>query len=251
MASSNFTITRDQIIASALRKCGVLELGDVADPATTANASLILNLFIKQMSTEGIKLWTVDEGVLPLTANKTVYTLGGAGSDTYYLASDGTHTAVLDKPLRLIQAFIRNTTTNQDTTLRILSRQEYNELGDKYTTGTTNSVFYDPRNTNGRLNLFLTPASSTATNYTVHFVFQRPIFDVTVATANLDFPNEWLNVLVWNLADQLAIEYGVPGNHRQEIAQRAVAYKEQLIDWDVEYTSTFFKPDPQMRTNKR
>jgi len=49
--------------------------------------------------------------------------------------------------------------------------------------------------------------------------------------------------LVWNLADQLALEYGVPMNHRQEISQRAMMYKTQLTDWDVEATSTFFNPD--------
>ena len=61
-----------------------------------------------------------------------------------------------------------------------------------------------------------------------------------------DFPNEWMNVLVWNLADQLAIEYSVPANHRQEIAARAKAYREQLTDWDVESTSTFFQADLRM-----
>jgi hypothetical protein len=49
--------------------------------------------------------------------------------------------------------------------------------------------------------------------------------------------------LVWNLADQLSMEYGVPMNARQEIAQRAVAYKTQMSDWDVEAYSTFFAPD--------
>jgi hypothetical protein len=61
-----------------------------------------------------------------------------------------------------------------------------------------------------------------------------------------DFPNEWMNTLVWNLADQLAIEYSVPGNHRQEIAARAKLYRDQLTDWDVEPTSTFFQVDMRM-----
>ena len=33
--SSTFTVTRDQIIQLALRKLGVLELGDTPDAATT------------------------------------------------------------------------------------------------------------------------------------------------------------------------------------------------------------------------
>ena len=70
-----------------------------------------------------------------------------------------------------------------------------------------------------------------------------PINDLTLADQIPDFPNEWMNTLVWNLADQMAIEYGVPMNYRQEIMQRAQAYKAQLTDWDVEPGSTFFQPD--------
>jgi len=243
-STSNYTVTRDQIISSALRKLGVLELGDTPDPATVANAAIILNLFIKQMGTEGIKLWTVEEGVLPLIAGQTSYTLGGSGSDTFYLANDVTMTAVQDKPLKFIQSWIRNTTSNIDTPLLINSKQEYNILGSKFSTGVANTAYYDPRNTYGYLYLFLTPDVATATNYQLHFNYQRPIYDVSYASSNVDFPNEWLNVLVWNLADQLALEYGVPQGNRQEIGQRAVAYKTQLLDWDVEYASTFFKPDP-------
>ena len=52
-----------------------------------------------------------------------------------------------------------------------------------------------------------------------------------------------MNCLVWNLADQLSLEYGVPMNTRQEIALRALNYKDKMVDWDVEVASTFFSPD--------
>jgi hypothetical protein len=54
---------------------------------------------------------------------------------------------------------------------------------------------------------------------------------------------------VWNLADQMSMEYGVPMNARQEIALRANAYKTQLVDWDVEASSTFFSPDYRSISN--
>ena len=70
--------------------------------------------------------------------------------------------------------------------------------------------------------------------------------DVNTGSQVPDFPAEWMNTLVWNLADQLAIEYSVPANHRQEIAMRAKTYQDQLCDWDVEATSTFFQADLRM-----
>ena len=76
-----------------------------------------------------------------------------------------------------------------------------------------------------------------------------PLNDITLATDIPDFPNEWMNCLVWNLADQLSLEYGVPMNSRQEIAQRAGTYKALLTDWDVEASSTFFQPDFRSSSN--
>ncbi len=91
--------------------------------------------------------------------------------------------------------------------------------------------------------MFLTPDTNAATNLELHLVAQMPLNDLTSADQLPDFPNEWMNTLVWNLADQLSLEYGVPMNTRQEINQRAMTYKQQLNDWDVEVASTFFAPD--------
>jgi hypothetical protein len=242
--SSNYSITRDQIISLALRKLGVLEIGDTPDANTVSNAAMSLNLLIKQFNTDGLKLWKVSELIVPLTANKTMYTLGGSGSDTMYDALAPT-VAITDKPLKVIQGFYRNTTSTPviDTPVLLVSKQEYNVLGSKFSTGTANTIFYDARKTNGLLYVYLTPDSYSQTNLEMHLVAQMPINDISSASELPDFPNEWMNCLVWNLADQLSMEYGVPMNSRQEIAQRAMAYKTQMVDWDVEAYSTFFAPD--------
>jgi hypothetical protein len=125
----------------------------------------------------------------------------------------------------------------------LVSKQEYNVLGSKFSTGTANTIFYDPRSLNGILYVYLTPDLNASTNIELHLVAQMPLNDISGATEIPDFPNEWMNCLVWNLADQLALEYGVPMNSRQEITQRAGSYKAMLTDWDVEAASTSFSPD--------
>lgn len=242
--SSNYTVTRDQVISQALRKCGVLELGDTPDAASIANASIALNLLIKQFSTEGLKLWKVSELIIPLTANKTTYTLGGTNSVTMYDSLAPT-TAITDKPLKIIQGWYRNTqaTPDIDTPVLLVSKQEYNLLGSKFSTGSSNTVFYDVKTTYGVLYVYLTPDTSAATNTELHLVAQMPLKDITTALDTPDFPNEWMNCLIWNLADQLSIEYGVPMNHRQEIAIRSKQYRDDMSNWDVEAYSTFFSPD--------
>jgi hypothetical protein len=242
--SSIYTVTRDQVITLALRKLGVLEIGSAPDPDTVANAAMSLNLLIKQFSTDGLKLWKISELIIPLTSNQTNYTLGGSTSDLMYDALNPT-VAITDKPLKVIQGFYRNTqaTPNIDTPVLLVSKQEYNVLGSKFSTGTANTIFYDPRKLNGILYVYLTPDLNAQTNLELHIVAQMPLDDLNTALDIPDFPNEWMNCLVWNLADQLALEYGVPMNSRQEIGQRAIAYKTLLSDWDVEASSTFFAPD--------
>ena len=247
--SSNFTVSRDQIIQLALRKLGVLELGDQPDATSIQNASLALNLLIKQMATQGLKMWKIQELVVPLTQNITSYILGGPLSVPMYDSFDDQFLLPLkDKPLKCIQGWYRTTSSTPmiDTPLQLLSKQEYNTLGDKFSNGVANSIFYDIRQNNGILYVYLTPDAYTQSNLQLHLICQMPMQDINTAQAVPDFPNEWMNTLVWNLADQLSIEYSVPLNHRQEIAARAKAYQDQLNDWDVEATSTFFQADYRM-----
>jgi hypothetical protein len=223
---------------------GVLEIGATPDAATVNDVSMSLNLLIKQMSVDGLKLWKNSELIIPLTSNVTSYTLGGTGSALMY-DSQAPTVAITDKPLKAIQGFYRNiqTTPYIDTPLLLISKQEYNMLGSKYSTGTANTIFYDVKKLNGILSVYLTPDAYVQSNLVLHLVAQMPLNDLVLSTDVPDFPNEWMNCLVWNLADELAMEYGVPMNYRNEIMQRALAYKTQLTDFDVEATSTFFSPD--------
>jgi len=242
--SSTYTVSRDQIITLALRKLGVLEIGAVPDAETINNAAMSLNLLIKQLSTEGLKLWKNSELIIPLITNQTTYILGGSTSALMYDSLNPT-VAITDRPLKVIQGFYRNITVTPyiDIPVMVVSKQEYNVLGSKFSTGTANTIFYDTKKLNGVLYVYLTPDVNASTNMELHIVAQLPLNDLSSALDIPDFPNEWMNCLVWNLADQLALEYGVPMNSRQEIGMRAGTYKTLLTDWDVEASSTFFAPD--------
>jgi hypothetical protein len=91
--------------------------------------------------------------------------------------------------------------------------------------------------------MYLTPETYQAANYEMHLVVQNPLGDISISSEVPDFPNEWLNALIWGLADQLAIEYSLPSNHRIEIATKAQQERESAEDFDVEYSSTFFTVD--------
>lgn len=233
--STTFSVSRDSIISAALRKLGVLELGATPDTDTVTNSAQILNIMIKAWQSSGIKLWTINEYTLPLVASKTLYTIGPASD------------LVTDKPLKVIQAWMRNISSDIDTPVSILSQQEYNLLGSKTSLGMVNSLRYDSMATSGNMYLWNTPDTYTASTYQLHFSAQRPMTDISISSDIPDFPTEWMQALVWGLADELAIEYGVPGNHRQEITAKALKYRSDLEDWDTEDTPTFFTPDSRSR----
>jgi hypothetical protein len=124
--TTTFSVTRNDIIQSSLRLLGVLEEGTQPTASAIENASMVLNMMLKDWMTDGIKLWTVTELTIPLKANQTSYTIGP--SSTYDVNTN--------KPLRLIQSFLRNVsnTTNQVAKVSLLSG------GSGYTVQPTNPV---------------------------------------------------------------------------------------------------------------
>jgi hypothetical protein len=222
-----YTVTRDQIINGSLRVLGVVGAGDNPTPADYQNCAEALNLYIKQLQTKGLPLWKVEDLQVPMVAGQTTYTLGPTGN------------VVTDRPLRVVMAFIRSS-TNNDTVLQVISRQEYMQQGYKPSQGVPNQCYYDPQLTNGVLYVYNTPFDST---YTIHLQVQLPISDITSPNSVPEFPNEWYNLLKFGLADQVAMEYGVSAGIRQELAMRAAKMLDEMIDWSQEEASTMFMPE--------
>lgn len=237
--STNYTVTAQQIINYTFRKLGIIEASQTPDDAEMEYALLALNLLVKQMVISGLKLWTINEYSLDLVSGQNNYELSEEMSAPYNVY----------KPIKLIQAWLRNTSVspNIDTPIQKISRQEYNILGSKFSTGMPNSIYLDNTTaTTASVYLYLTPDDFVASTYKLYFTAQRPISDLATVNDIPEFPIEWMQALVWGLADQLAIEYDVPANIRQEIAIKASAYMQALEAWDTEYTSVFFQPDMRM-----
>jgi len=239
---TSFTVTRDQVIQAALRGLSVLEEGAEPTSEATKNASFALNLIIKNWQKDGIKLWTIDNLVVPLVSGQTLYTIG----------PDSGNDIISDRPLKVIQGFLRNVQVSPpiDIPMQALSRQEYNMLGSKASPGVMNSYFYNPKPTFGQLDVYLTPDSNTATNYDLYIVVQRPLMDMVKPTDNFDFPNEWFLPLKWALMAELASDYDKSLQDRGYYDTKAIMYKREVEDWDVENASVYFVPDVRMGMNR-
>lgn len=165
-------------------------------------------------------------------------TFSGAGTGATGTANLGGVT--MPRPLRIIDGFIRNP-QNFDTSLIIISQQEYNILGNKFSEGIPNQIYYDNQLING---LMYTYNIMSDTGYNIHILVQRMFEDMSSGTDNFDFPEEWFQALKWGLCAELSEEYGVDENKIMRIQQKADMYLNECSDWSQEEAGVYFSPNP-------
>jgi hypothetical protein len=222
--STNFSLTRNDIITEALELIGVLAGGETASAADVVTADRSLNMMVKSWQAKGINLWRQTEGSLSATAGQASFTMGTGGDFT---------TA---RPLRITSA--RLSVSSIETPLQEMSRQEYFDLPNKTSSGRPTGYYYDPQLTLGKI--YLWPTVATGVTATLKFSYQRTVEDFDAAANTPDFPQEWLECLAYNLAARLAPKFGTTVG--VEVAAIAIASLDDLMGWDREPASVFFQP---------
>lgn len=230
-SSTNFTVTRDDIIKGALRLCGALALGETPTADQVSEASDALNMLVKAWQADGMALWARGEYTLALTLDTKSYTIGLG------------QTVNIAKPLKITQAILHDTQTNVDIPMRIITRDEYLRLGNKSTNGQPIQIYYDPQRDTGVLYVY-PPANSSAVSYKqIKFTYQKPFEDFDASTDNPDFPQEWYEALKYGLASRLAGEYGISMDDRRQLMQEAILIKNDALSFGTEEGSFWFTPD--------
>lgn len=79
--TNTFSRNRDQLIASALRKCSAFESGETPDSQSVSDAADALNVMIKHWQASGIYIWTTEEAILVPQLGQVQYTLGITSTD--------------------------------------------------------------------------------------------------------------------------------------------------------------------------
>jgi hypothetical protein len=227
--STNFSVDRDSIISRALRIIGVLPQGVSATATQISEAATALNGLVKSLEADGMPLWGIKQYSLTMTAGVRSYRFGE------------TQTINTPKPLKVISAYRRHTSSLTDTPMIVLTRDEYDRLGNKFSAGTPIQLYYDPQRIYGDLFLFPVPAAADAAGYTIEITFQRPFEDFDSGTDEPDFPQEWFDALTFMLADRLALEYGVNEEVRGDLVKRAMLYRAEALSFGTEEGSMYFK----------
>lgn len=227
--STDWTQNRDQVITGALRKLAVLPSGGSPTTAQTNDAVDALNGLVKVFHADGMPLWKITSHTFSLTDGTNSYTIG---------VGQTLNTA---KPLRVFQA-IRTSSEGNEIPMNVYPRYDYNELPITNSEGIPINLYYQPLNTTGVIKLWPTP-DSTAVGTTITIHYQAPFEDMDSAANTFDFPSEWIQPLIYNLAWTLAPEYGLPPTDRKTLSEEARYWHEKVLSMGSEEGSIYLQPE--------
>lgn len=147
------------------------------------------------------------------------------------------------RPLRIPMARRWDIVSGLEIPLIQMARFDYLSLPNKTASGTFTQYFYDPRGgANNYGTIYIWPVPNN-TSSALKFTWYRPIQDFNTPGNTPDFPQEWLNALSWNLAMQLAPEYGVSEITYSMLKEQSGLALELAMGFDREPESTYFGVD--------
>lgn len=189
--------TGADIVNQALKKAGILGLGQVADASDLTDGLADLNDMVSQWVTQRWMVWNLlDIACVSTAANS--YTVGPAGNFN-----------VTRRPDRIEAAYQRQVVgaaaRSVDTPLRVISaREEYSRIAVKQLQGFGKVIFYDAAYPLGVIYPYPVPQ---ATIYEIHLILKNTIPVFTQASV-LSVPEQYVAALKFNLARRLRQSYG-------------------------------------------
>lgn len=228
-SDTTYELTRNQFIEAAMRKCGRLAKGQSADATDLSNGQQALNALIALFQKiHGMPLWARKDLSVTLVASQRDYTIGeGQTINTPF-------------PLKIQQVVIETITGGSMIELLPIAYNDFRLLNTE-STGVPTQFTYQPKINLGILSLWPLPDSTAVSTYTLQLTYQRPFEGFTAAGETPDFPQEWQKALIYNLAVDLASEYGVPLDDRRELKKEAKMALEDAMEG--EDASLLFQPD--------
>jgi len=222
--------TRDQIINGALRKCQILQEGQVANAAQLLDASSALNNLVAEYRTLGMPLWKRTDLDIPMVVNQQDYVIGvGEAIDTPY-------------PLKLLQARLFTQNNKTFINLNILPDFNFNMLP-KNSSGVPVNVSYVPQLNKGTLSVWPIPNAASPPNATIVITYTSPIEVFDAATDDADFPGEWYNGLIYGLATLMSDEFALPIPDKQWLDKQSEKHLASALSIGTEDGSMYFAPD--------
>lgn len=187
--------TVQQAINTAFHKLGMYKIGEALPAEDNADARRCLQDMLAEWASNQLLIPFSTLESFALTAGTASYTIGETAADLDTV-----------RPEQINSAFIRVDSTDYD--MDIIGELAYNALALKATTGRPTHFFYNATVPDGTLKVWPTPDAAN----TLYFSSNKPQTEPTSLTADLmvdyGYPRAYHNIIVYNLAIELAPEYG-------------------------------------------
>lgn len=198
------TTAADQI-NGALRLIGQLAEGEVPSAATSQDALTALNQMLDSWSTERLAVYSTQDQVYNWQPNVRNITMGPTG------------TFVAQRPILMDDAtYFRDASTNVSYGIKLINNEQYNNIAVKTVTSTYPQLMW-VNMTYPDVEIYIYPVPTRVLEF--HFVSVHPLAQPAALDTTLAFPPGYLRAFRYNLACELAAEFGVePSPQVQRIA---------------------------------
>ena len=199
------TYTANDQINGALRLIGMLAEGETPSAATSQDALLALNQMIDSWSTERLSVFSTQDQVFSWTPGLIHRTLGPSGDFV------GNRPIVLDD-----STYFRDPASGISFGIKIINQQQYDGIAVKTVTSTYPQVIWinmDMPN----INMYVYPVPTKVLEW--HFISVTELVEPATLATNFVLPPGYLRAFRFNLACEIAAEFGVePPPQVQRIA---------------------------------
>lgn len=199
------TYTAGDQINRALRLIGMLAEGELPSVETANDSLMALNQMIDSWNTERLSVFCTQDQVFIWPAGQITRTLGPTGNFV------GSRPVLLDDA-----TYFRDPSTNVSFGIKFINQQQYNGIAVKTVTSTYPQVIF-VNNTFPDVEMSIYPRPTRDLEW--HFISVQELSNPADLTTPLYFPPGYLRAFTYNLAMELAPEFGVePSPQVQRIA---------------------------------
>jgi hypothetical protein len=200
------------IITGALRLIGVVAEGEDPSPETAADALSAMNQMIESWNTERLSVFSTQDQVFSWPATEIRRTLGPTGD------------FVGNRPILVDDAtYFKDPTTGVSYGLKLINQQQYNGIALKTVTSTYPQVMW-VNMTYPNIEMYIYPVPTRVLEF--HFVSVETLSQPAILATMLTFPPGYLRAFRYNLACELAPEFGVEPS--RQVSRIAMTSKRNL-----------------------
>jgi hypothetical protein len=204
--------TAGELINGALRLIGMLAEGETPSAATSQDALTAMNQMIDSWNTERLSVFSTQDQIFIWPNNQVHRTLGPTGD------------FVGNRPVQLDDStYFKDPTTGISYGIKIINQQQYDGIAVKSVTSTFPQVMWINMEY-PNIDMYVYPVPTKALEW--HFISVEELTQPATIYTQLTFPPGYLRAFRYNLACEIAAEFGVEPS--PQVSRIAMASKRNL-----------------------